>query len=139
MLSFFDSTFTLVRTSFHPRAGTCVGVSALLILFLLGARTAARNRDWRDEVALWESAVTASPESAKAHKAHAAALFAADPQHRVLERVIAEAERAVAIRPDYLLALIDLGGYERDGSVAPLLYASAALLSLLAIVAVIRI
>jgi tetratricopeptide (TPR) repeat protein len=90
---------------------TSVGVSALLILFLLGARTAARNRDWRDEVALWESAVTASPESAKAHKAHAAALFAADPQHRVLERVIAEAERAVAIRPDYLLALIDLGGY----------------------------
>jgi fumarate reductase subunit D len=35
--------------------------------------------------------------------------------------------------------LIDLGGYQRDGTVAPLLYAGAALLSLLAIVVVIRI
>jgi fumarate reductase subunit D len=35
--------------------------------------------------------------------------------------------------------LIDLGGYERDKSVAPLLYAGAALLSVVAIAAVARI
>lgn len=34
---------------------------------------------------------------------------------------------------------IDLGGYERDGVVAPLLYAGAAVLSVVAIVAVVRI
>lgn len=33
---------------------------------------------------------------------------------------------------------IDLGGYERDGAVAPLLYAGAAVLSVLAIVAVVQ-
>ena len=33
---------------------------------------------------------------------------------------------------------IDLGGYERDGAVAPLLYVGAALLSVVAIVAVVR-
>lgn len=35
--------------------------------------------------------------------------------------------------------LIDLGGYERDGAVAPVLYAGAALLSLVAIAAVVAI
>lgn len=34
--------------------------------------------------------------------------------------------------------LIDLGGYERDGAMAPLLYAAAAAFSLVAIVAVVR-
>ncbi len=33
---------------------------------------------------------------------------------------------------------IDLGGYERDGAVAPLLYAGAAVLSVVAIVAVVQ-
>ena len=33
---------------------------------------------------------------------------------------------------------IDLGGYERDGAVAPLLYAGAAVLSVVAIAAVVR-
>jgi len=34
--------------------------------------------------------------------------------------------------------LIDLGGYDRDGVMAPLLYALAAVLSVLAVVAVVR-
>lgn len=34
--------------------------------------------------------------------------------------------------------LIDLGGYDRDGAVAPLLYAAAAVVSVVAIAAVIR-
>ncbi len=33
---------------------------------------------------------------------------------------------------------IDLGGYERDGTVAPLLYAGAAVVSVLAVAAVVR-
>lgn len=35
--------------------------------------------------------------------------------------------------------LIDLGGYERDGTVAPVLYGAAAVLSVVAIAAVVRI
>ena len=38
-------------------------------------------------------------------------MFAADPRRAALDRVIAAGERAVAIRPDYLPALVDLGGY----------------------------
>jgi tetratricopeptide (TPR) repeat protein len=76
-----------------------------------GWRARMRNVDWLDEVHLWSSAVQASPASAKAHKAYAAALLAADPEQRQLDRVTAEGEQAVAIRPDYLGALIDLGSY----------------------------
>ncbi len=35
--------------------------------------------------------------------------------------------------------LIDLGGYDRDGAMAPLIYAAAAVLSVVAVVAVVRI
>lgn len=87
-----------------------LGIAAL-VLVALGVRTAVRNRDWRDEASLWASAVDAAPASAKAHKGYAEVLFAADPSHQDLARVIAEAERAVEIRADYLPALIDLGSY----------------------------
>ncbi len=82
-----------------------------LVLLLCAGRTVVRNRDWNDEIALWSSAVQASPDSAKAHKAYAAAVFAADPDRRRIDEVIAEGERAVEIRPDYLGALVDLGSY----------------------------
>src|SRR4029077_19581311 len=74
-------------------------------------RTWARNRDWTDELQLWTATVHSAPESAKARKAYAAALYAADREHSRLDRVIAEAERAVAVRPDYLDAVSDLGSY----------------------------
>jgi tetratricopeptide (TPR) repeat protein len=98
-----------------------VVTTALVVLVLLaaGARTFARNRDWTDELSLWSHTVRTAPRSAKAHKAYAAALFAADRGR--LDTAIAGAERAVGIRPDYLDALVDLGGYYvvKAGSVPP--------------------
>jgi tetratricopeptide (TPR) repeat protein len=109
-LAGFAGAVGLLAARLGERRQVALGVGAVLVLSLLAWRTAVRNRDWRNELTLWESAVHASPASAKAHKAYAAALFAADGQ-RNLQRAIEEAEQAVAIRPDYLPALIDLGGY----------------------------
>jgi tetratricopeptide (TPR) repeat protein len=87
--------------------------SALVVAAIAGcaARTIARNRDWRDEVTFWAATVRAVPASAKAHRAYAVALHDADPARQNLGLVIVEGEQAVAIRPDYREALVDLGGY----------------------------
>jgi protein O-mannosyl-transferase len=95
----------------RARARRAASALVALVLVAYAWRTWTRNRDWVDEPSVWSSAVRASPESAKAHKGWAAAMFAADPRRAALDRVIAAGERAVAIRPDYLPALIDLGGY----------------------------
>jgi hypothetical protein len=63
----------------------------------LAARTVSRNADWLNDLTLAASAVRASPNSFKAHQQLAQALFAADPAHSHLDRVIAESDRAVAI------------------------------------------
>jgi tetratricopeptide (TPR) repeat protein len=89
-----------------------IATAAVVVVALVFSwRTAVRNRDWVDERALWTSAVEAVPDSAKAHKALAVALFVADRERTGIDRVIAEGERAVALRPDYLPALVDLGSY----------------------------
>jgi protein O-mannosyl-transferase len=85
-----------------------VGVVAVA----LAARTVVREADWRDELGFWTATVAAAPESAKAAKGFAAALFVADENRLEIDRVLASAERAVAIRPDYEGALADLGGYQ---------------------------
>lgn len=113
------------------RAGAVSTALVAAVLVACACRTWARNRDWADELRLWTATVHAAPESAKARKAYAAALYAADRDHSRLDRVIPEAERAVAIRPDYLDALSDLGSYyvvagERAGEpVAQAWYARA--------------
>jgi tetratricopeptide (TPR) repeat protein len=92
--------------------GRRAAVTAVAVVVgALAVRAAVRNADWRDNLVLWSATVRAVPESAKAQKAFAAALFAADPDGRDLDRVIAAAERAVALRPDYEQALADAGGY----------------------------
>jgi tetratricopeptide (TPR) repeat protein len=72
------------RLAYLPSAGFCVGLALawawlkqrqgllawgllLLVLLALGGRTVARNADWRDNLALYSSAVRAVPESAKMH------------------------------------------------------------------------
>ena len=87
-----------------------VGAVVVVALLACALRTAARNRDWRDDATLAARTVETAPESAKARRGWAATLFEADPAR--IEEVVAEGERAVAIRPDYLQALIDLGRYE---------------------------
>jgi tetratricopeptide (TPR) repeat protein len=88
-------------------ASVAVGVVALAC----GARTAVRNRDWRDDRSLWAATVRAAPESAKAQKGYAGALYEPTANPQVLAQLVTYAERAVELRPDYLHALVDLGGY----------------------------
>lgn len=110
LVGFAGVVALLVDVGASRRPAMVLSAVAMLLL-AFGYRTWVRNRDWVDELRLWTSAVRASPDSAKTRKAHAAALYAADARHAELGRVIAEAERAVAIRPDYLDALTDLGSY----------------------------
>ncbi len=57
-----------------PRARATAGAVGLAVVVLLAGRTVLRNRDWRDDRALFESAVAADPASAKARLSLAVAL-----------------------------------------------------------------
>jgi hypothetical protein len=72
-------------------------VALAVIGVLLAARTCVRNADWRDSVTVTTAGVETSPNSYKTHGALALALFEADPGHANLDRVIAEAEKGLAI------------------------------------------
>ncbi len=99
-------------------AGVCV-----LVLAALGARTYARNADWQDERTLWKSTLAAAPNSFKAYKGSATAIWAngngtGEPE---VDAAIALAERGLTIldspplpiaRQDNALFL-DLGVYYR--------------------------
>lgn len=75
-------------------------IAVALVVAGYSYRTWTRNPDWRNDVALWTSAVHAVPASSKAHRALAEALYDADPTHANLDRVIAEAEQSVALLSD---------------------------------------
>jgi protein O-mannosyl-transferase len=64
---------------------------------LCAAVTWARNDAWRDDLHLWQAAVTTAPNSFKAHDSLAEALYEADPTHANLDRVIEEKEKSLAI------------------------------------------
>lgn len=73
--------------------------AAVVVVVLLAARTAVRNRDWVSNLSLWTSAGTVTPDSFRVHKSLAWTLFTADErlEHGSGERVIAELERAIEI------------------------------------------
>jgi tetratricopeptide (TPR) repeat protein len=76
------------------------------VCLCLGARTYARNLDWRDELSFWSSTVDVSPGSARPHN------NLGDTLSRMPSRLsdaIAEFETALAILPDYLDAHYNLG------------------------------
>lgn len=60
----------LLRRSAHPRV---IAVAFGLVVLLLGLRTVARNRDWKDDLTLWAKTTQTSPDSARAHIALAGA------------------------------------------------------------------
>jgi protein O-mannosyl-transferase len=62
-----------------------------------GARTWARNLDWRDDITLARASASSAPDSFKTHRMLAEALYAADPEHSNLSEIIREAEKSVAI------------------------------------------
>jgi tetratricopeptide (TPR) repeat protein len=89
----------LVAASVAPRLGRhdriIAPVAAGMLCCALGARTYARNADWSSERSLWESAVRAVPDNAKAHITLADILM--DPNGRDLPGAVEEADRAIAI------------------------------------------
>ena len=94
-------------------------VSALgaVVVALCAARSVARNADWKDDLTLWQATVATSPRNAKAHRALGGALAERGaPGDR--EQAIREVETAIAIRPDYLHAWIDLAGHRLAEGVA---------------------
>jgi tetratricopeptide (TPR) repeat protein len=72
-------------------------VTLCLIVAAFTVRTWARNLDWWDDVSLMTAAAEASPNSYKSHMALAAALYDSDATHANIDRVIAEAEKSLAI------------------------------------------
>ena len=72
-------------------------VTLCLIVAAFTARTWARNFDWRDDLSLMTAAVETSPNSYKGHLALAAALYDSDATHANIGRVIAEADKSLAI------------------------------------------
>jgi tetratricopeptide (TPR) repeat protein len=68
-----------------------------VVAALLAVRTWTRNLDWKDDLTIAEASVVSSPRSFKTHDLLANVLFASDPSHANLERVIAESERTLAI------------------------------------------
>jgi tetratricopeptide (TPR) repeat protein len=76
-----------------------------VVIVGLGLRTAARTRDWRDEITLWQATVAASPDSARAHSNLGSALLLEGKWDRGREEV----EKALALRPDSFEALHNLG------------------------------
>jgi tetratricopeptide (TPR) repeat protein len=72
-------------------------VTLCLIVAAFTARTWARNSDWRDDLSLMTAAGEASPNSYKSHMALATALYNSDATHANIDRVIAEAEKSLAI------------------------------------------
>jgi len=68
-----------------------------LIVAACAIRTWARNSDWQDDLSLMRAAVETSPNSYKSHRLLAAALYDSDTSHANIDRVIAEAEKSLAI------------------------------------------
>ena len=82
------------------RAGLRPGVAAGILAAIgaaYGARTYQRNPDWRDNEALFSSAVEASPESFKTHMGLANAWLVEDPTFLRGEGAVTEAEKAASI------------------------------------------
>ena len=101
--------YTLVRRSTRvgsDRRFAALGAAAIaLIAFALGARTVARNADYRSETAIWQSVVAKWPRNPRAHLSLGATL-----SHQGLAaEAIPHFERALALEPDYSDARVELG------------------------------
>jgi tetratricopeptide (TPR) repeat protein len=81
-----------LRSASYVPAAVC-----LLITAALAARTWARNADWRDDLAMANASVASAPGSFKTHDLLANVLFASDPTHANIDRVIEESEKSRAI------------------------------------------
>jgi len=89
----------------QSRKGLILGCVALLIGALLAGRTILRNDDYGSEIALWTSATTVSPNSARAQYNLGTALS----RERREAEAINPFSKAIQIRPSYPEAHYNLG------------------------------
>jgi tetratricopeptide (TPR) repeat protein len=68
-----------------------------MLVFALGIRAWTRNLDWKDNSTLLEAGVRDTPNSFASHFGLATNLYLSDPSHSSLDRVIAEAEKSLAV------------------------------------------
>ncbi|MCX7825455.1 MAG: DUF1736 domain-containing protein [Verrucomicrobiae bacterium] len=87
------------------------GMAIVAVTTAFGLKTYMRNAEWENDLSLWRSAAIAVPDSAKAHKQLAWALFQSAPDGSRIEESIAEVEKAIIILPDYEDAYAQLGHY----------------------------
>jgi len=80
-----------------PGARVAVWLGPALVLVALTGRTLARNHDWRDERALWESARRVSPRSFNVYKGSATAITAESQDEPSIDQAISWAEQAMPL------------------------------------------
>ncbi len=68
----------------------------IVLLVVYGARTIQRNKDWRDDYALWSSTVRTSPESPRAHFALGEVYYKKGEYSLAID----EYEKALELNPD---------------------------------------
>jgi tetratricopeptide (TPR) repeat protein len=78
-------------------AGKYAPVLLCLPMAALAGRTLVRNADWKDDMTMATALVNASPQSFKSHDLLANVLFASDPSHGNIDRVIGESEKSRAL------------------------------------------
>jgi tetratricopeptide (TPR) repeat protein len=129
-------TIKAERLLYLPSLGWCLALGCLIaaaarrrpalsiltcaaLIAAYGGRTWVRNRDWRDELALFKGAVAAAPGSAKAHHN-----LAVQYEHRgELEVARAHYRRSLRIFPEYAAAAAGIGvTYELEGDATPALH-----------------
>jgi len=74
-----------------------VPVALAVVAVALGARTYARNLDWKDERTLVEASLKAAPNSFKLHNILAMDLFSQNPNPQTIDRIIGEADRSAGL------------------------------------------
>ena len=105
-------TGEVVTASRHRRPAIRFVAAGLAIIWLIALATLARQQTshWRDSVALFQHALSVSPESSVLHLAYSTALAR---QGRLQESIV-HSKRALQIRPDYPEAHSDLGSRLSD-------------------------
>ncbi len=84
----------------------------VIVVTLFGARTWARNRDWKDSLTLWKKTVQTAPQCARAHSNLCGALTSIGR----LDEAVEECRQALSIKPDASYAYCNLGkAYEAMG------------------------
>jgi tetratricopeptide (TPR) repeat protein len=109
--------FVMSVASLRTWGPASAGPVLIVIITALASRSWDRNKDWRDAVALWTSAVEAAPNSFKAHNGLADAIYRIDHDKRQLPRVIAELDKAIAILDTVPDSSNAFAAYQRGSSI----------------------